>query len=108
MDARNSLNTTQAAQYVGGLAGRQIVAPLTAPDFIIKYDLPPQDGPCSPTPNNGHEEAVHGVETDAVEAIRRLIEAGRTTPGRVRLYVNAQAVVEASVLFPPERATARK
>jgi hypothetical protein len=75
----------------------------TIPDYLIKYE-PVNE----PSPPGGLEEQVCGTEADAIEVVQRLIENGRTTPGRVRIYGNLNPIIQTSVSFPPSgRPTSR-
>lgn len=76
---------------------RLAVAKAVPPTFIIKYE--PTNQPSGP---DGCEERVIGTEADAIETIQRLIEEGRTTPGRVQLYGNLNPIIQTSVSFPPK------
>lgn len=92
---------SQGGSISGFGAGRDsalAVAKMPTPDFIIKYE--PVNTP-TPTPIGGEEETVCGIEMDAISRVRDLIESGRTTPGRVRIYANLNPIVEVSVSFPP-------
>jgi hypothetical protein len=66
------------------------------PDWIIKYE--PVNEPCPP---GGLEEFVNGSDDEVIAAVQRLIENGRTTPSRCRIYANTQVSIHTSVQFAP-------
>jgi hypothetical protein len=53
-----------------------------------------------PCPPGGCEESLVGSESDAVALVQALIEQGRTTPGRVQIYANVNALIGVAVTFP--------